>query len=133
MSTKASSVSIGRQPSFGLRDGAMALIAATAVAALIVSILAVQSRGPVPVTVRPQAADVSIYERSAPLPGTGPDLSLFADAAASRAIYERSAPVTGTGPDLVYLAGAATNRAIDQPSGPITGTGPDLVYVSARG
>ena len=62
MSTKASSISIARQPSFGLRDGAMALIGAVAVAALVVSILAVQSRTQT-VTVRPQSADASAVGR----------------------------------------------------------------------
>ena len=107
----------------------MALIGAVAVAALVVSILAVQSRTQT-VTVRPQSADASVYERSAPVTGTGPDLAYFGEAEAVKGIYERSAPVTGTGPDLAYVAGTGANEAIYEGSGPITGTGPDLARVA---
>jgi hypothetical protein len=135
MSTKAGTLQRG--PVFGPREWAvMTLVAALAVAALVMSYVALRST-PSTTTTAPRVAgtataDTGIYERSRPVTGTGPDLAVVGNQSILEGIYQRSAPVTGTGPDLVQLANGSIEAGIYQRSAPVTGTGPDLVQVADR-
>jgi hypothetical protein len=87
----------------------IAIVAVIAMAALTLAAIALTRAPALPASVeRPAAVNTSIYERSAPITGTGPDLVAVAGAFLSTsqliAIYRQSAPVTGTGPDLVQVA-----------------------------
>jgi hypothetical protein len=128
MSTKAGTIEAGHGAGFGLREWLMAAIAAVAVAALVMSFLALRQGSPT-VSLGRQAAGTAVYERSQPVTGTGPALVWFANAQGTSGIYGRSQPVTGTGPDLVAVADRSISEDIYRRSGPVTGTGPGLEHV----
>ncbi len=138
MSTKARTLETARGPVFGPKEwGALAMVALMAVAALVMSVLALQrpARTNVTSVAVPHAAAgagaralARIAERSEPVTGTGPGLVTVANNSIQEGIYESSEPVTGTGPGLAVVG--AERNGID--STQITGTGPDLAVVGAR-
>jgi hypothetical protein len=133
MSTKAGTLGTGKSTALGNPGWTvMLVVAALAVAALVMSFLALQQTSPTVSTPRARTADsvnTGVYERSHPVTGTGPGLAVVGEQATFRAIYERSAPITGTGPDLVRVAEGPANQAIYRNSGPATGTGPGLEHM----
>jgi hypothetical protein len=125
MSTNTGTLTMPSRSPAWLQSWAMFLIGSVAVAALVMSILALRTNAPQ--SAAPSAAvDTAVYEQSQPVTGTGPGLVFVADASILRGIYERSGPATGTGPDAAELS----NSGIYHRSGQVTGTGPGLVQIA---
>jgi len=109
MSTRGAALTAGRVGSDRVWALWTAFVTGIAVVALAVAVMAL-SRTSVHGTAvgSPASSATSVYEQSAPVTGTGPDLVAVAGPIISMAqiqsIYRASAPVTGTGPDLMRVA-----------------------------